>query len=153
MLQIKTVERGFELKNAQQRVILDEPTISLADTVISRAGEYEAGGVEVIYGQTAALVAWDKLQIVFVFNLDKTTAFEKSQFSPCDVVVFGSSLPKLTKANFNDTLEMFDPKIVVIANKTDLSEIQPIIKVEPVESGKLASQSLPEEGREFIVLS
>lgn len=152
MLQLKKVERGLEVKNGPQTLILDEPSIVLADTTIDRAGEYEAGGIEVIYGQTAALIAWDKLQIVFVFSLEKTIPFEKAQFSPCDVVVFGSSLPKLTKAIFNELLELFDPKVVVIDAKTDISEVQSIVKVEPIESGKLASQSLPEEGREFIVL-
>src|SRR5580765_6893261 len=143
MLQVKSVERGFELKNGSQKVILDEPTVSLGDTVVDKPGEYEAGGVEVIYGQTAALVVWDNLQIVFVFSLDKTTAFEKSQFSPCDVVVFGSSLAKLPKTSFNEALELYDPKVVVVGTKTDITEVQSIIKSEPIESGKLAVSALP----------
>jgi len=153
MLQIKSISKGFELKNGTQKIVLDEPSVRLEDTVIDRPGEYEAGGVEVIYGQTAALVIADNLQIVFVFNIDKSTQFELSQFSPCDVIVFGSSITKLTKSYFNETLEAFDPKVVVISTKADRTEIESIVKVEPTDSGKLSIQSLPEDGREFIVIS
>lgn len=152
MLQVKSVSDGIELKGGLQKFSLNHSSVRLGDTVIDRPGEYEAGGIEVVYGQTAALVIWDNLQIVFIFSLDKTTVFESTQFAPCDVVIFGSSLAKLTKANFNDTLELFDPKVVVISANTDRSEVESLVKLEATEIGKLASQTLPEEGREFIVL-
>lgn len=153
MLQAKTTPQGFEIKNSQQKLSLADKVIELADTTINRPGEYEAGGIEVIYGQAAALIVWDKLQIVYVFSLDKTTAFEKSQFSPCDIVIFSQSLALLKKAAFNEALEMFDPNLVVVSAKNDLTEVQGLVKTPPSETAKFAAQFLPEEGREFIVLS
>lgn len=153
MLQIKTTERGFELKNSQQKLVLAGDEISLGELTVSEAGEYEADGIEIVYGEQAALVVWEKLQIVYIFNSNKPTVFEKTQFSPCDVVIFNQSLSALNKGFFNDILEQYDPNIVIVSAKTNLDEIRSTVKTEPIELAKISDQTLPEESREFIVLA
>src|SRR3990167_10353133 len=119
MLQVKTIESGFELKNGQQKLVLNEHKIELGELIVSEPGEYEAEGVEIVYGQSAALIIWDKLQTVYIFAAEKPTSFEKSQFSPSDVVIFSQSLPSLSKTFFNEALELYDPNLVVVSVKTD----------------------------------
>lgn len=153
MLQAKTIESGFELKNGQQKLVLADNKIELGELTVNEPGEYESEGVEIVYGQSAALVIWDKLQTVYVFGADKPTSFEKSQFSPCDVVIFSQSSPSLTKTFFNETLEQYDPSIVIVSAKTNIEEVKPSFKTEPTDTAKLSDQTMPEEGRDFIVLT
>lgn len=153
MLQAKTIESGFELKNTQQKLTLADRHIELGELTVDEPGEYEAIGVEIIYGQSAALIVWDKLQIVYVFGADKPTGFEKAQFSPSDVVIFSQSLPSLSKAFFNETLEIYDPNLVIVSAKSSIEEVKASIKSEPVDGAKISDQTMPEEGREYIVLA
>ncbi|MEK7202118.1 MAG: hypothetical protein AAB669_01130 [Patescibacteria group bacterium] len=153
MLQAKTNATGFELKNTQQKLTLAERKIELGELTVDEPGEYEADGVEIVYGQSAALIVWDKLQIVYVFGADKPTAFEKAQFSPSDVVIFSQSLPILNKTFFNETLEKYDPNLVIVSAKSDVEEVKGSIKSDPVESAKISDTTMPEEGREYIVLA
>ena len=152
MLQVKTTETGFELKNSQQKLILTGEKINLGELTVNQAGEYEANGIEIVYGEQAALVVWDKLQLVYVFGDKKPSLFEKAQFSPSDAVIFSQTLPSLSKNFFNETLEQYDPSLVIVSAKTDLDEVGSSFKSEPVEILKLSDQTLPEEGREFITL-
>jgi hypothetical protein len=153
MLQAKTIGSGFEIKNGQQKLLLADEKIELGELTVTEPGEYEAEGVEIVYGQAAALVIWDKLQTVYVFGTNKPTGFEKSQFSPCDVVIFSQSLPSLTKSFFNETLEQYDPSIVLVSSKTNVEEVKTSFKSEPVDTAKLSDQTIPEEGRDFIILT
>ena len=153
MLQVKTIESGFELKNGQQKLVLNEHKIELGELTVNEPGEYEADGIEIVYGQSAALIIWDKLQTVYVFTDKKPTSFEKAQFSPCDVVIFSQSLPTLTKTFFNETLEQYDPSTVLSSTKTNTEEVKSSFKSEPIDTAKLSDQTLPEEGRDFIVLT
>ncbi|MCR4277560.1 MAG: hypothetical protein NUV80_05905 [Candidatus Berkelbacteria bacterium] len=153
MLQAKIIESGFELKNSQQKLVLAKDKIELGELTVNEPGEYESEGIEIVYGQSAALVIWDKLQTVYVFGTDKPTSFEKSQFSPCDVVIFSQSSPSLTKTFFNETLEQYDPSVVIVSAKTNIEEVKPSFKTEPTDTAKLSDQTMPEEGRDFIVLT
>ena len=153
MLQAKTIETGFELKNSQQKLELASSKINLGELTVDEPGEYEADGIEIIYGESAALIVWDKLQLVYVFGDKKPSAFEKAQFSPCDIVIFGQSLPNLGKAFFNESLELYDPSQVVVSAKTNIEEVKSSFKAEPTDSFKMSDQTLPEEGRDFIVLT
>lgn len=151
MIQVKTSENGFELKNGTPKLVLEAEKISLGGLIVDESGEYEAEGIELVYGQQAALIAWNKLQLVYIFGPDKPSTFEKSQFSLCDVVIFSSALPNITKTFFNETLEQYEPNLVIVSARTDLDEIQSLIKTEPVELAKISDKT-PEEGRELIVL-
>ncbi|MDP3992998.1 MAG: hypothetical protein Q8Q05_02175 [bacterium] len=153
MLQAKTTPTGFELKNTQQKLTLADNQIGLGELIVDEPGEYEAEGVEIIYGQSAALIVWDKLQIVYAFGADKPTPFEKAQFSPSDVVIFSQALPSLSKTFFNETLEIYDPNLVIVSATANLEEVKSSIKTEPVDSAKISDQTMPEEGREYIVLA
>lgn len=153
MLQAKTIASGFELKNTQQKLTLADSRIELGELTVDEPGEYEADGVEIVYGLTAALIVWDKLQIVYVFGTDKPTAFEKAQFSPSDVVIFSQAIPSLSKSFFNETLEKYDPNLVIVSAKSNFEEVKGSIKSEPVDSAKISDTTMPEEGREYIVLA
>ncbi|MEK7534996.1 MAG: hypothetical protein AAB563_01135 [Patescibacteria group bacterium] len=153
MLQIKTVEEGFEIKNGQQRLILTGEKINLGDLDVSEPGEYESEGVEIVYGESAALIVWDKLQLVYIFGHEKPTSFEKTQFSPCDTVIFGRFLQTLGRSFFNETLEQYDPSQVVVSTKTNTEEIQSSFKSDPVDTFKMSDQTMPEEGRDFVRLT
>lgn len=153
MIQVKSTDKGYELRNSQQKAALSGKLIEIGEMKVNEPGEYESDGIEIVYGENAALIVWDKLQIVYIFSTEKASAFEKSQFSPCDVVMFGNVITELTKGFFNETLETYDPNQIIISSKSDLKEIEPIIKTEPIESVKIASSLLPEEGREFITLT
>lgn len=153
MLQAKTTPTGFELKNTQQKLTLADNQIGLGELTVDEPGEYEAEGIEIIYGQSASLIVWDKLQIVYVFGADKPTAFEKAQFSPSDVVIFSQALPSVSKTFFNETLEIYDPNLVIVSAAANLEEVKASIKTEPVDSAKISDQTMPEEGREYIVLA
>ncbi|SRR3989344_2489516 len=153
MLQIKTSEPGFEIKNSQQRLALSGEKINLGELVVDQPGEYEAEGIEIVYGESAALLVWDKLQLVYIFATNKITSFEKSQFSPCDVVIFSQSLPSLNKSFFNETLEQYDPSQVIVSTKTNIEEVKSSFKNEPTDTIKLSDQTMPEEGRDFTVLT
>lgn len=153
MVQAKATETGFELKNSQQKLLLDGEKLTLGELAVDEPGEYEAEGVEIVYGESAALIVWDKLQIVYIFGDKKPSAFEKSQFSPSDVVIFSQSITNLAKTFFNEALEQYDPSIVLASAKTNLDEVKSSFKSEPIETFKLSDQTMPEEGREFIVLT
>src|SRR3989344_3920217 len=153
MLQVKTTETGFELKNSASRLSLVGEKIVLGEKTIDQPGEYESEGIEIVYGEQAVLIAWDMLQLVYVFDNNKPTSFEKAQFSPCDTIIFSQSLPSLSKSFFNETLEQYDPSTVLVSAKASIEEINSSFKSEPVESVKLSDQTIPEEGREFILLS
>ena len=78
MIQLKRSSSGsYELTDKKQVVKLKEKTISLGEYQINTPGEYEQGGVEVIYSQSAALLVWDHLQIAYIFEATKPDAFEK----------------------------------------------------------------------------
>ena len=128
MFQVKTGENGFELKNSQQKLTLAGGKITLGNLSVEEPGEYEEGGIEIVYAEAATLVVWDKLQLVYVFGDQAPTPFEKAQFSPCDAVIFNQSLPSITKSFFNNTLEQYDPSLVIVSAKTELEEVRPSFK-------------------------
>jgi len=153
MIQAKTTEKGFELRNSQQKADLSDSIVEIGQMRVNEPGEYESAGIEIVYGNNAALIVWDKLQIVYVFKNELATTFEKNQFSPCNIVIFSSSITEINKSFFNATLELYDPSVVIVSSKSDINEVSSIIKVEPIESAKISDSALPEEGREFILLS
>src|SRR5688572_27920455 len=98
--------QGIELKQGQSTLVLSANSLKLGDQAFTEPGEYELSGVEVIYGTNSALIAWEGLQITYIFNASKPTPFEKTQFSPSDVMIF--SVESLNKADFNELLETYD---------------------------------------------
>lgn len=145
MLQLKNSRDSLELSGRDLTVSLKSNQVAIGDVVIDSPGEYEAGGVEVIYGPGAALLAWERLQIVYVFNPELVGAFEKQEFSPCDVTIISQTKEAKT---VQQLLETFDPRIVVIDNT--LSD--EMIKAEETKLVKLQSSSLPEADRQVYRL-
>lgn len=140
------------LSNKKLMVALGGKSIKINENNFDRPGEYEIGGVEVIYGNQAALLIWEKIQIVYLFETAKATQFEKTHFSPCDVLVIGEEAGALTKQAFSDLLETYDPAAVIVSSKTVADEITASHKVQVVEAVKLTHQTLPTEGREIFIL-
>ena len=146
MLTLKTAKDGLGIASGQNQLILAGNNLSLDELSVSEPGEYEKSGVEIVYGEQAALIIWEKLQMVYVFKGEKPASFEKSQFAPCDILIINDALAQMEKATFNELLEIYDPRIVV--TKVSGTEVS-----EAVDNYKISTQSLPEEGRQFIALT
>ncbi|OGD63100.1 hypothetical protein A3A71_03920 [Candidatus Berkelbacteria bacterium RIFCSPLOWO2_01_FULL_50_28] len=151
MLNLKSNSNGFEIKGTE-KLLLTGSKLSLGDLEVSSPGEYERGGVEIIYGQSASLIVWERLEIVYVFSGDKPSGFEKGQFSPCDILIIDGEATKMEKAQVNELLETYDPNMVVFRASHVPTGID-ASKSEPVELLKLSAQTLPSEGREIVVLT
>lgn len=148
MLQLKHKANEYELTDRTTVVSLTGRDIKLADEAIQEPGEYEVNNIEVVYGNTAALIVWEHLQIAYVMSLETPGAFEKDQFSSSDVLVIADGLTELTKHAFDELMSAYDPKIVIVSPATAIeSSLKTNLKLEDNNTIKLASASLPEEGR------
>lgn len=154
MLNCKSNKSGrLELTDKNTNVLLDGQTVTLADEKFESPGEYESNGVEVIYGQTAALIVWERLQIVYVFAPDAPSSFEAGQFSSCDVMVLGPREAALDKTSMTALFEAYDPTVVILSPTISLdSSLKETLKVQETDQVKLAAATLPVEGRDTYLL-
>jgi hypothetical protein len=153
MLTAKLNKNGrIELEDKKSTVELDGKTVILNGQHYESPGEYEAGGVEIIYGESAALIVWERLQIAYVFRISEPTDFEKAQFSSSDVVIFGSE-DKLDRKIGTDILDQYDPKVLIIGHATEIEDGgKERLKTQEVTSVKISAATLPEEGRDSYLL-
>ncbi len=153
MLSIRPAKDGaIELTDRDKVLTISGRSMRLADSEFSSPGEYEVEGVEVVYGQSAALIVWEKMQIVVTFSADKPTAFEKSQFAPCSVLVINGETSELDKAKATELFETYDPSVVVFSHHVNVSGVQDALKIEERDVLKLSENTLPTEGREHYRL-
>lgn len=153
MLQIRPQKGGaIELTDRDKSLTIERGAIRLGETEFSSPGEYEVEGVEVVYGTTAALIVWEKLQIVVTFTAEKPTAFEKSQFAPCSVLIVDGEATALDKPKATELLETYDPSVVVFGSTVSVTDLQDALKIEDRDVLKLSEASLPTEGREHYRL-
>ncbi len=154
MIQIKTAKnKGFELSDRSQTVLLDGEKIGLGQESITETGEFEIAGIEVIYGENAAMLIWEQMQMVYVFKFDPTTAFEKEQFSSADVVIFGDTDAELNKVFYSDLVNAYDPSVVIFHKETKIEKaFRDSLKVTETAIGKISEQTLPAEGRDLIIV-
>src|SRR5579872_1087268 len=122
MITIK-LSRGslIELDDKKAIVSLDKDSINLAEESYRSPGEYEAKNIELVYGQSAALIVWEKLQIVYVFSLNPPSNFEKSQFSSCDVLIFNTD-EKIDKSKATTILDVYEPRAVIFSSKAEIED-------------------------------
>jgi hypothetical protein len=155
MVQLKLQkDGGIELTDRKYTVTLAGREIKLDNDVITSPGEYESGGVEVIYGTSAALLVWEHLQLAYVFSDEKPSSFDKAQLSSADVVIISSSINRLQKDAINNCLDIFNPSIFIATKQTEMEEgVQGSLKFEDTAAVKLSSQTIPTEGREFYYVS
>lgn len=154
MVQLKAKkDGGFELTNRQSTIQLGGGVVTLDEQKLSEPGEYEAGSIEVVYGTQAALIVWENIQIAYVFNADKPTSFEKSQFTPCNVLVIDRSVSGLDKQKVTELLEIYDPNIVAFDAEETIAEIKDALKIGQQDSLKLTESTLPTEGRDLYLLT
>lgn len=154
MVQLRSKKDGhFELTDRSRTVSLEAGHIKLDDQTFAEPGEYEVEGIEIVYGTQAALIVWEKLQIAYIFRADRPTSFEKSQFTPCNVLLVDSTVADLDKPKVNELLETYDPSIIVFGSTASVSDIQDALKIEDRDVLKLTETSLPTEGRELYRLS
>lgn len=154
MIQLKKNSGGgVELSDRRQAATLIDSSVKLSDQTISEPGEYEANGIEVVFGTAAALVVWERLQIAYIFTAGKPSAFERAQFTPCDVIVLSESITELTKTGLDEIIESYDPTIVIVNNAIKLEEkAKDSLKFQETNIVKLSIQTMPTEGREFYLL-
>lgn len=155
MIQLKrSKSESFELTDKKQIVILKEKIITLGEYTIDTPGEYEQGGVEVIYSKSAALLVWDHIQIAYIFEISKPDAFEKNQFSSTDVLLLSEDIKEITKDSLTMLTDSFDPRAVIISSKTEIEKSYKE-NIKPLEQSpiKLSAQSLPMEGRDYLILT
>ncbi len=147
MVQLKCRKDGsFELTDRNRVVTMSGTDVKLEDETFSEPGEYEVEGIEVVYGTQAALLVWEKLQIVYIFRSDKPSAFEKAQFSPCNVILISPTIDKLDKPTVTELLETYDPELVAFGTGANLQEIQDALKIEDRDLLKLSENTLRVDG-------
>ncbi|HUD20517.1 MAG TPA: hypothetical protein VMQ44_00395 [Candidatus Saccharimonadales bacterium] len=154
MLALKTAKsNGFELTDRKVTVNLENAKVALGDEVFESTGEYEIGGVEAVYGQNAALIVWEQLQLVYVFNLQAPTPFEKEQFATCDILLLPDTLGELAKNIYTELLDAYDPRLVVFHKGLTMEKsFQEGLKLTETNLVKITEQTLPIEGRDLVVV-
>lgn len=154
MVQLKrSKSNDYELSDKKLTVLLKEQTVSLGNHSIDTPGEYEQSGVEVVYATNAALIIWDHLQIAYVFKADRPDAFEKNQFSSTDVLLLSESIEELDKDKLSALTDIYDPRAVIFGTKTPVEDgYKNTLKAVEQTPIKLSTQTLPMEGRDYIVL-
>jgi hypothetical protein len=153
MIQLKSKNSSFELTDRKRTLVFHGPDLELEDQTFNEPGEYEVEGIEIVYGAQAALVVWENIQIAYIFDSSKPAAFEKSQFTPCNVIVLAHNVTGITKPQLNELLETYDPNIAVASPDSISSELKSGYKFAQTDNVKLTAQSLPAEGRELYIIS
>lgn len=154
MIQAKAAGGGINLQNRDVQVTLQGTTVIIGEETITEPGEYEASGIAVLYGDQAALLEWDHLQIVFALSTTKPSAFDKNQFNSADVLLVNQSEQPITKELWAELLAAYEPSVVIIHPQAAIeADLRDSFKSEPVSVVKLTAQSLPTEGRETYLLS
>ncbi len=150
MLQIKLNANKYEITDKKTTAVLEGSNIIVQQQTIVSPGEYEAEGVEVVYGERAALLVWERLQAVYVFSTESPKIFDKSQFASADVVIIGTEVTQLNKDSISELLEAYDPTVIIASSNTTIDEsLTAAMKVQQVPLVKLSEQTLPVEGRDF----
>jgi|GEM_PF-1287590 len=155
MIQLRlTKSNELEISDRKSTIVLTSGKINLNDQSIDQPGEYEDGGVEVIYSTNAALIVWERLQLVYIFNpTAQPTAFEKEQFSSCDALLLSPSDAPLSRAKLTPIIDEYDPKLVVATLQTTFEDgYKESLKAQETNTLKLTVQTLPVEGRDFYLL-
>lgn len=150
MIQIKLNANKYEITDKKTTAVLEGSNIVVQQQTIVSPGEYEAEGVEVVYGERAALLVWERLQAVYVFSTESPKSFDKSQFASADVVIIGTEVTQLNKDSISELLEAYDPTVIIASSNTTIDEsLAAAMKVQQVPLVKLSEQTLPVEGRDF----
>lgn len=153
MLQIRPKQGGaVEIADRDKTLVIDGTVVRLGESEFSSPGEYEVEGVEVVYGSNAALIVWEKLQIVVTFQPEKPSAFEKSQFAPCSVLIIDGKTTELDKQKATELLETYDPSMVIFGQSTNTTDLEGSLKIEDRDVLKVSESALPTEGREHYRL-
>ncbi|MEX1051921.1 MAG: hypothetical protein WEC83_00860 [Patescibacteria group bacterium] len=154
MLQLKRSKGGaYELSDKKQAIELIGKTVKVGEETVESPGEYEQGGLEIVYATNAALLVWDHMQICYLFSLAAPDDFEKNQLSSADIILLSDEIETCSKEQLTGLIGAYDPRSVIISGKTNLDAgYRDIIK--PIEQTtiKLAANLLPVEGRDFYIL-
>lgn len=154
MIQVKLGSNTLELSDKKATVGLSGNDVRLSSGIITTPGEYEAEGVEIVYGEQAALLVWERIQIVYVFNAVVPKGFDLDQFSSADVLLLSPTISQLTKDQLTAVLDAFDPRIVIFSKNNGVeADFKTVLKTQEVPATKLSSATLPTEGREVYELA
>lgn len=154
MLQIKQLNGdSVEITDKKRVVTLSDASVKIDDQLINSPGEYEAGGVEVVFGETGALIIWERIQMAYQFSTESSSDYDKNQFASADVLILGPALKELSKDQVNSWAETYDPSVIIAPGSIKLVELVPsAAKVQDLSPIKLSEQTLPTEGREYYQL-
>ena len=145
---------GIEVSDKQKSVSLDDGVITYNDMVVREPGEYEADGIGVIFGQNSAMLTWEKVQLVYIFKCQMPTKFEEEEFSSADAVVFEEKICPENKPSITELLDIYDPRVAVFSSRGEtLKSLKDSVKVEAVDSVKISTSLLPDEGRSLYSLN
>lgn len=144
--------RGIELDDKKSTAILANNAVSIEGESYSAPGEYEARNIEVVFGSSAALIVWEKLQIIYLFKTTMPTDFEKSQFSSADVLVFATE-ESLSKKDVSALIDQYNPQVVIVSSKSAREDsLDSTLKLQETNLIKLSAANLPEEGMESYLV-
>lgn len=154
MLQIKQLNGdSVEITDKKRVVTLSDASVKIDDQIINSPGEYETGGVEVVFGETGALIIWERIQMAYQFSTESSSDYDKNQFASADVLILGPALKELSKDQVNSWAETYDPSVIIAPGSIKLVELVPsAAKVQDLSPIKLSEQTLPTEGREYYQL-
>jgi len=154
MLQVKQLNsESVEVTDKKRVVTLSDASVKIDNQVISSPGEYETGGVEIVFGETGALIIWERIQMAYQFSSEGSSDYDKNQFASADVLILGPALKELSKDQVNNWAESYDPTVIIAPSSINLAEIVPsAAKVQDLSPVKLSEQTLPTEGREYYQL-
>lgn len=139
---------GFEVSEKQSTVELSDGVVTYGDFHFKEPGEYEADGIGVIFGQNAAMITWQKLQVVYIFNCGTPTKFEEEEFSSADAIMFDEKISCETKPSIMELTDIYDPRVVIYSSRGEvLANLKDTVKVDAVDSVKISATLLPDEGR------
>jgi len=142
MIQLVKTENGFILSgHKNNKVELRDNLVKINDEIINSVGEYEVGGVEIVYANSALLIIWQSIHLFYVFRDNLLSQFEKDQFASTQVVILSPKLIIGSK-NYAELEKNLQPAMV-IASSQEQTKSLPIAHWNEINSLKLSANSLP----------
>lgn len=152
MIQLKYTNGQFELTDKKTVLTLEDSQAKINNQSVTELGEYEIGGVEFVYGEHGILIVWEHLQFVYAFSGEAPTAFEKDQFSSCDVLLLKKNEELYSKTTLEPLISAYEPQVIVAGPSTLEEAYITVSKASNTSVLKLSAQTLPVEGRETYIL-
>lgn len=157
-MQLSWQNQHLNIKSKTCTVAFTDDYLQINNFKIIDSGEYEIGGVGVVYNNGRYLFHIENTPVALLptwVNGSTVTPDEFDELSQADILIVKiNQFDEKTKKDLTDLISKIDPKCF-IALCTDEQICQPLVKefdVEPVNDVKITSIDLPEEGRNTILM-